>query len=166
MRVDETQLRTVRNRVRVEDVLPPKAAVAALFAVASVNPANAIASASWADGPGQGAVSWHLLAHTPNGVVVVKASADGPWQWRHGPDSAPVAAQVVARLFPLSRIVSIGVTDVRVWDDQYISIPELTALHSWVLTVDGEVPIVVQPDGGEATRERHREFFETLATAL
>lgn len=166
MRVSEAQLRAVRQCLRVEGILPPRAAVFAMFALGEADESQVIASASWTGKPDQGAVSWHLLARTENGLVVVSASANTPWQWKHLPDEAPEGAKLVARYFLLSRIRSVGVTDVRLWDDPYLSVVDLTAHHSWVLTVDGEPPIVINPDGSEATSERHRAFFEELRSAL
>jgi hypothetical protein len=137
-----------------------------MHALGNVDPAHVIASAAWDGAPDNGAVTWQLLARAGGGLVVVTASAGAPWQWQHGSHAEPEDAVLSARRFPLSRIVSIGVADVRVWDDQSLSVTDLAAHHSWVLTVDGEPLIVVRPDGRETTPQRHRAFFEKLMEAV
>ena len=138
----------------------------ALHALGEVDPTHVIASATWDGTREHSAVTWQLLARTGTGLVVVTASADAPWQWQHHRDAEPVGAVLSARRFPLSRIVSVGVTDVRLWDDQSLSLTDLTAHHSWMLTVEGEPPILVEPDGQETTPQSHRAFFEKLMEAL
>lgn len=67
---------------------------------------------------------------------------------------------------PLSRISSVGVTDVRVWDDPSISVIDLTAHHSWVLTFDVEPPVVVAPHAREDKTARQRKSFTELMDAM
>jgi hypothetical protein len=166
MNVTEAELRAVRPSLLVEGVFPPKPAVLALYALTNVVPEKAIASATWAGDADRSAVTWQLLARTETGLVVVTASANGPWRWQHQRHEAPEGGEVVARFVPLSRIVSVGVTDLWLWDDPSISVTELSARHHWVLNIDGEPDIVVEPDGRDSTPERHRAFFEELMAAL
>ena len=163
--IEQTQLRAIRNSLRFEGTMPPREAVAAVFALSNpTGPDQVVSSRECPGGDAPGSVDWHVLARAGTGLAVVTATADEPWQW--GDHEPPQTAHLEARWVPLSAVSSVGIRELRVFRDQFGDSGEFSARFDWTLRLSHQDPIVFTPDGVASTADRHRAFFESLLSEL
>lgn len=140
----DVALDTVKHyseKLRCDQVLPPKEAQAALFTL-TPEPEELLTTAVWEE-PGQrGGVSWTLIAAQFEGLAVVRAQASTGWnaQVRQPPEGSSLTA--VWR--PFDRVRAVGLESVQVTYEP-LETGAIRSYETWFLEFDGEDPLVLLP---------------------